>query len=392
MPLGIERAHELAKEEFSSEPRPHSRSRQPVVPSVRTRQLDVTDYDLDAYDFDLPETLIAQRPAERRDASRMLVLHRETGQIEDRVFSDIVEYIQPEDAVVVNNTRVVRARLAGHRRPGGGKAELFLVRRHGLGEWDVLARPGRKLRPGVIVDLDRDLVAEVLSVEAEGRRRVRFTRAGEPFATEADEQSALDAAGEVPLPPYIARDTPDASDDERYQTVYASERGAVAAPTAGLHFTPDVLGRLRQQGTTVAEVTLHVGYGTFEPVKTDDLRTHSVAAEEIEVSEATVRQLEAARQRGGRVLAVGTTTTRALETAAQSGALSPFRGPTELTIRPGDRFQAIDALLTNFHLPKSSLLVLVSALAGRERVLQAYRHAVAERYRFYSYGDCMLIV
>ena len=350
------------------------------------------DYDLAAYDFDLPDGLIAQRPAERRDASRMLVLHRETGKIEDRVFSDLVDYVRPEDGVVLNNTRVVRARLGGRRRPGGGKAELFLVRRQARGEWDVLARPGRKLRPGVLVDLADELVAEVLGVDREGRRRVRFTRAGQSFATDAEEQAALDAAGEVPLPPYITRDAPDESDDERYQTVYASSRGAVAAPTAGLHFTPDVLDRLRAQGTTVAEVTLHVGYGTFEPVKTEDLRTHSVAAEEIEVPETTVRQLEAVRQRGGRVLAVGTTTTRALETAASTGSLAPFRGPTDLTIRPGDRFRAVDALLTNFHLPKSSLLVLVSAFAGRELVLEAYRHAVAERYRFYSYGDCMLIL
>ncbi|MEO0559208.1 MAG: tRNA preQ1(34) S-adenosylmethionine ribosyltransferase-isomerase QueA [Bacteroidota bacterium] len=352
----------------------------------------MTDYDLSAYDFDLPEGLIAQRPAERRDGSRMLVLHRETGEIEDRVFSDIVDYIQPADAVVVNNTRVVRARLVGRRRPGGGKAELFLVRREQLGEWTVLARPGRKLQPGAVVDLANKLVAEVLAIDDDGRRRVRFSRAGDAFASEAEEQGALDAAGEVPLPPYIARKVPDASDDERYQTVYASQRGAVAAPTAGLHFTSGVLEHLHEQGTSLAEVTLHVGYGTFEPVKTEDLRTHSVASEEIEVSADTVRQLEAARQRGGRVLAVGTTSTRALETAAQTGELAPYRGETELTIRPGDSFHAVDALLTNFHLPKSSLLVLVSAFADREQVLAAYRHAVTEQYRFYSYGDCMLIL
>lgn len=350
------------------------------------------DYDLAAYDFDLPEALIAQRPAERRDASRMLVLHRETGEIEDRVFSDLVHYVRPEDGLVLNNTRVVRARLVGRRRPGGGKAELFLIRRHERGEWDVLARPGRKLGPGAVVDLPRELVAEVLAVDEEGRRRVRFTRAGEPFASDADAQAALDAAGEVPLPPYIAREAPDASDDERYQTVYASARGAVAAPTAGLHFTPEVLEHLRGQGTAICEVTLHVGYGTFEPVRSDDLRTHSVAAEEIDVPEATVHQLGAVRKRGGRVLAVGTTSTRALETAARSGELRSFRGETDLTIRPGDRFNAVDALLTNFHLPKSSLLVLVSTFAGRKGVLEAYRHAVAERYRFYSYGDCMLIL
>lgn len=359
---------------------------------IADRQPDVTEYDLAAYDFDLPETLIAQRPADRRDGSRMLVLHRDTGRIEDREFSDLAAYVRPVDGVVLNNTRVVRARLVGRRRPGGGVAELFLVRRQGRGEWDVLARPGRRLRPGALVDLPHELVAEVLAVDDEGRRRVRFTRAGRPFGTDADAQAALDAAGEVPLPPYITRDAPDPTDDERYQTVYASARGAVAAPTAGLHFTSDMLERLRQQGTTIAEVTLHVGYGTFEPVKTDDLRTHTVAAEEIEVSEVTVRQLEAVRQRGGRVLAVGTTSTRALETAARSGELAPFRGETDLTIRPGDPFNAVDALLTNFHLPKSSLLVLVSTFAGRERVLEAYHHAITERYRFYSYGDCMLIL
>ena len=352
----------------------------------------MTDFDLDAYDFHLPEAQIAQRPAARRDASRMLVLHRATGKVEDRVFGDLPEYVRPEDAVVLNNTRVVRARLAGRRRPGGGKAELFLVRRRQLGEWDVLARPGRKLRAGAVVDLAGELVAEVLSVDAEGRRQVRFSRGGTAFASRADEQDALDAAGEVPLPPYIGRDAPDAEDDERYQTVYASARGAVAAPTAGLHFTEDVLDRLRAQGTAVEEVTLHVGYGTFEPVKVDDLRTHAVAAEEIEVDEATVDALRRVQAAGGRVVAVGTTTTRALETAAASGELAPVHGPTDLTVRPGDRFRAVDALVTNFHLPKSSLLVLVSAFAGRERVLEAYRHAVAEGYRFYSYGDCMLIV
>ena len=352
----------------------------------------MTDYDLDAYAFDLPEALIAQRPAERRDGARMLVLHRDSGRVEDRVFGDLPDYVRPADGVVLNNTRVVRARLAGRRRPGGGRAELFLVRRVERGVWDVLARPGRKLRPGAVVDLAHGLVAEVTGVDAEGRRRVRFERDGSAFASDADEQEALDAAGEVPLPPYIAREAPDAEDDDRYQTVYASARGAVAAPTAGLHFTPALLDRLRAQGTTLAEVTLHVGYGTFEPVKTDDLRTHAVASEEIEVSPETVRALEAVRARGGRVVAVGTTTTRALESAAASGPLAARRGPTDLTIRPGDQFRAVDALLTNFHLPRSSLLVLVSAFAGREPVLAAYRHAVEAGYRFYSYGDCMLIV
>lgn len=349
---------------------------------------------LDDYSFALPDRLIAQRPADRRDASRMLVLHRATGEIEDRRFSDLPEYVRPGDAVVMNNTRVVPARLVG-RRGGGGRAELFLVQRAADGTWEALARPGRKLREGAAVHFDGDLEAEVVAVDAEtGRRRVRFTRAAAPFPDAEAEQDALEAVGRLPLPPYIARDEPDREDLERYQTVYASARGAVAAPTAGLHFTPETLDRLRERGAALHEITLHVGYGTFEPVKAaDDLREHRVAAERIEVGEGTVRALNGVRQSGGRVLAVGTTTTRALESAAdERGVLDPFSGPTGLTVTPGYRFRAVDALLTNFHLPQSSLLVLTATFGGRDRVLAAYRHAVEAGYRFYSYGDCMLIL
>ncbi|MEM1116911.1 MAG: tRNA preQ1(34) S-adenosylmethionine ribosyltransferase-isomerase QueA [Bacteroidota bacterium] len=352
----------------------------------------MTDRTLDAYDFDLPEAQVAQRPADRRDASRMLVLHRETGEIEDRRFSDLPAYVRAGDAVVMNDTRVVPARLVG-TRPSGGKAELFLIGRLGDGTWEALAKPGRKLREGAVVTLASDLTARVDAVDAEtGRRHVRLLRGGAPLGPEA-EDAALDAVGRLPLPPYILRETPDPADLERYQTVYARERGSVAAPTAGLHFTPAVLEALRARGAHLAHVTLHVGYGTFEPVKVDDLAEHRVSAETIAVGPEAVQAVEAARAASGRVVAVGTTTTRALETAASRGeGVAPFAGPTDLTITPGYRFRAVDALLTNFHLPRSSLLVLTATFGGREAVLGAYRHAVATGYRFYSYGDCMLIL
>ena len=353
----------------------------------------VPDHDLAAYDFSLPADLIAQRPPERRDGARMLVLDRRTGVVADHLFTDLPAFVRPHDVVVANDTRVVPARLVG-ARPGGGRSELFLVTRVGLGVWDCLARPGRQLRAGAAVAFDGGLAARIESVdEATGRRRVRFTLGGVSFADAAAETAALDAVGRMPLPPYVARETPDEADRERYQTVFARERGAVAAPTAGLHFTPDTFRQIEAAGAAVARVTLHVGYGTFEPVHVSDLREHVVAEEEVEVGEEAARTIGEARAAGGRVLAVGTTTTRALEAAAQAtGHVRPFRGPTGLTVTPGYHFRAVDALLTNFHLPKSSLLVLVAAFGGREAVMEAYRHAVAARYRFYSYGDCLLVV
>ena len=350
----------------------------------------MTDFDLAAYDFELPDELIARRPAERRDGSRMLVLHRASGRIEDRRFAELPAFVEAGDAVVLNDTRVVPARLVG-RRPTGGAAELFLAEPLGHDTWAALVRPGRKLRQGARVELSEGVEAEILDVRDDGRRVVRLTRHGAPLADAAAARDAVDAAGQLPLPHYMRRPA-DAADAERYQTVVARQRGAVAAPTAGLHFTPATLDALRARGAHVATATLHVGYGTFEPVKTDDLRAHAVAPEVAELTPETAAALRAARERGGRVLAVGTTTTRTLEASAASGRIEPLAGPVGLTILPGYRFRAVDALLTNFHLPKSSLLVLVSALAGRESVLKAYRHAVAERYRFYSYGDCMLII
>ena len=351
------------------------------------------DARIDAYDFALPEALIAQRPADRRDGSRMLVLDRQTGALHDARFTDLPSYIRPGDAVVLNDTRVVPVRLVGTRRPGGGRAELFLVRQRAVGEWTALAKPGRKLGPGAVVDLVGGMTGEVLAVEPDGERVVRLHGPDGPFESPAAEAEAIDAAGQMPLPPYVARPTPDPADRERYQTVVARARGAVAAPTAGLHFTPATLDALRDRGASVSTVTLHVGYGTFAPVRAEDLRTHRVAPEDAEVPPETAAAIAAARAAGGRVLAVGTTTTRTLEWAARAdGTVESCRGAADLTVTPGYAFQAVDALLTNFHLPRSSLLVLVGAFAGREPVMAAYRHAVAQGYRFYSYGDCMLIV
>lgn len=346
---------------------------------------------LAAYDFHLPDDQIAQRPAERRDGSRMLVLHRASGAIEDRRVTDLPEYLASGDALVLNDTRVMAARLRGHR-PTGGKAEIFLVERVGEGTWLVLAKPGRKLKTGATVDLARGLTAEVVGVEEDGKRSVRFTQGGQPFESETDEREALDVAGDLPLPPYIDRPT-DRADRERYQTIYARDAQAVAAPTAGLHFTPDLFQRLERHGVESVRVTLHVGYGTFEPVSATDLSEHRVAPERIEVTPEASGALNQVREAGGRIVAVGTTSTRTLETSADaSGRFHPASGPTDLTITPGYAFRGIDALLTNFHLPRSSLLVLTATFGGRETVMRAYRHAVAEGYRFYSYGDCMLIL
>ncbi len=347
------------------------------------------------FDFELPEELIAQHPLERRDASRMLVVDRAKQTWRDASFAELPSELREGDAVVVNNTRVFPARLVGRRWSTGGRVELLLVRRRAGFEgetWEVLARPARRLDAGVRVTFgDGRLTAEALSATEDGAGRVvRFT-------CEGDFAALLEELGRMPLPPYIRRESDDlasaAEDRERYQTVYAAAVGAIAAPTAGLHFTPRVFEELRARGVGRAELTLHVGYGTFAPVRADDLSEHRVAAEHYEVSEAAAEVVNETKRRGRRVVAVGTTSVRALESAVdESGRVRPGRGETSLTITPGYQFRAVDALLTNFHLPRSSLLVLVSAFAGREFVLAAYRHAVAAGYRFYSYGDCMLIV
>jgi S-adenosylmethionine:tRNA ribosyltransferase-isomerase len=344
------------------------------------------------FDYELPDELIAQHPLERRDASRMLVVKRADGSLRDGTFSEFPSELREGDTIVVNNTRVFPARLVGRREPTGGRVEILLVRRADFeGEvWEALARPARRLDAGArLIFGDGRLRAEVLSATEDGAGRVvRFDAQGEFDAL-------IEEFGRMPLPPYIKRDdlASRAEDRERYQTVYAAERGAIAAPTAGLHFTPRIFDELRARGVRIAEVTLHVGYGTFAPVREDDLSRHNVAPESFVIVEEAAREINAARVRGGRIVAIGTTTVRALESSAdERGRVRAGRGEAALTITPGYEFRAVDAMLTNFHLPRSSLLVLVSTFAGRELVLSAYRHAVGARYRFYSYGDCMFIV
>jgi S-adenosylmethionine:tRNA ribosyltransferase-isomerase len=347
------------------------------------------------FDYELPEELIAQHPLGRRDASRMLVLNRAGRSWRDGSFSEFASEMREGDCVVVNNTRVFPARLEGRREPTGGRVELLLVRRREdlEGEtWEALARPARRLDAGARLTFGGGrLRASVLHATEDGARRVVR------FESEGDFAALLEEFGRMPLPPYIKREGSDLAsrdeDRERYQTVYAASPGAIAAPTAGLHFTPEVFERLRERGARVVELTLHVGYGTFAPVRAEDLSSHSVAPESFEISPAAAEELNEARARGRRIVAVGTTTVRALESSADGrGRVRAGRGETGLTITPGYNFRSADAMLTNFHLPRSSLLVLVSAFAGRELALAAYRHAVAARYRFYSYGDCMLIV
>lgn len=341
-------------------------------------------YDIGAYDYELPTELIAQEPLAERDASRLLVLERTTGALAHRVFADLPDILRPGDLLVTNRSRVFPARLLGRRR-GGGAAEILLVRRREADLWDAMVRPARRLRAGAVVD-----VAPGFRVRVEGittpLRTVRLLLA------DLEPDLALDRYGHVPLPPYIRRpDRP--ADRDRYQTVFARERGSVAAPTAGLHFTPRLLERLEQRGVERVEIVLHVGPGTFRPVEVDDVRAHHVPPEPFAVPAETAAAFDRARAEGRRVVAIGTTATRALEAALEpNGRLRAGEGETGLVIVPGFRLRAVDALVTNFHLPRSSLLLLVSAFAGRERVLAAYAEAVRERYRFYSYGDAMLVV
>lgn len=339
------------------------------------------------FDYDLPADLIAQTPLEERDASRMLVLDRREQVWSDSSFRDFTRYLRPHDVVVVNNSRVIPARLIGRRQETGGHVEIFLVHEVEPRVWEALVRPGGRLKKGSRVTFGQDrLIGELLDEPGEELRRVRFH-------CEGSFDEALAEIGSTPLPPYIKRPSGvSATDRERYQTVYSKHRGAIAAPTAGLHFTDEVLAEVAEKAS-LAEVTLHVGYGTFEPVRVDDVAQHSVSSEYFEVSAADAQTINDARANGGRVIVVGTTPVRALESAAtEDGRVVAGSGLASLTIKPGYRFRVADALLTNFHLPRSSLLILVSSFAGRELVLRAYRHAVAARYRFYSYGDCMLIL
>jgi S-adenosylmethionine:tRNA ribosyltransferase-isomerase len=340
---------------------------------------------LSDFDYHLPEALIAQEPLGERDASRMLVVNRKTGNWQDKTFRDFNDYLQPQDLVVVNNSRVIPARLLGRRKETGGRVEICLVREVEPLTWEALVRPGSRLHTGSrVVFGDEQLEAELLDEPGAELRRVRFE-------CEGSFDEVLSAVGTTPLPPYIKRpEGVSLADDERYQTVYSKPRGAIAAPTAGLHFTPEMLESLRERDQ-LAEITLHVGYGTFEPVRVENVSEHRVSSERFEISSEVADRINQSRAVGGRIISIGTTTTRALESASTDDKLKAGAGVANLTITPGYRFQIVDALLTNFHLPQSSLLILVSSFADRELILRAYEHAVAERYRFYSYGDCMLV-
>jgi S-adenosylmethionine:tRNA ribosyltransferase-isomerase len=345
------------------------------------------------FDYELPEELIAQQPLAERDAARMLVLDRARGAWRDSSFTELPAELTAEDVLVVNNTRVFPARLVGERVPTGGRAELFLIAERAPLVWEALARPARRLQTGARLNFGAGrLQAEILATQGDGRRVVRFACAD-------DFHALLEELGQTPLPPYIKRaeatevDAQRRADRARYQTIYARARGAIAAPTAGLHFTPRVLANLRARGVEIVELTLHVGYGTFAPVRVADLRAHTVAPEQYEISAEAAVRLNEARARGRRIVAVGTTSVRALESAVdEAGQIQAGARAAQLTITPGYKFKVVGALVTNFHLPRSSLLVLVATFAGRDLTLAAYAHAVAARYRFYSYGDCMLII
>lgn len=340
--------------------------------------------DIAAFDYQLPPELIAQEPARPRDSSRMLVVHRASGELEHRCFRDFPGYLGPDDTLVLNDTRVIRARLRGRRLPGGGAAELLLLGEREPGLWEALASPGRRLPLGRrIVFGDGALWAEIVGRSPTGGRLVRFSH---PEGV----QEALERLGEVPLPPYIHRPV---DREEDYQTVYAHAPGAAAAPTAGLHFTPELLAAARARVRCLVTVTLHIGLATFRPVRAGRVENHEMHAESYAVPEATARAVSAAVAEGRRVVAVGTSTVRALESCAdERGRVHAGAGETGLFIIPGYRFRVVGALLTNFHVPRSTLLLLVCAFAGRELILRAYQEAVAQRYRFLSFGDCMLIL
>lgn len=334
--------------------------------------------------FELPEELIAQDPLRDRASSRLLVLEKETGKTEHHVFRDILQYLVPGDCLVLNNTKVIPARLLGTKEETGAAVEVLLLKRKEKDVWETLVKPGKKMRPGARISFGRGLLkAEVLDVVEEGNRLVWFTYDG-IF------EEVLDKLGEMPLPPYI---THKLQDKNRYQTVYAKYEGSAAAPTAGLHFTEELLREIEKKGVEIAYVTLHVGLGTFRPVKEENVLEHHMHSEYYEISQEAADKINAAKQRGGRVICVGTTSARTLESAAdESGYLKACSGNTEIFIYPGYRFKILDCLLTNFHLPESTLVMLVSALAGREHILDAYQEAIRERYRFFSFGDAMMIL
>lgn len=338
------------------------------------------------FSYTLPSELIAQYPAKRRDESRLMVLHRQGKWVEHRQFQDVVHYLREGDCLVINETRVIPARLRGRRKDTGGKVEVLLLQRVKGNTWEVLVRPGRRAQPGVHIHFGDDgLVGEVIEKGQDGCQLVRFK-------CESDFDLLLERLGEVPLPPYIRR--PPVSEDRwAYQTVYARTPGAVAAPTAGLHFTPELLRRIEDQGVEIVPVLLHVGWGTFRPVSVSSPREHRMEEEYYRVGPDAAQRINSVREKGGRVVAVGTTVVRTLETVVDSNRrVHPGEGWTDKFIYPPYEFKAVDVLITNFHLPRSTLLMLVCAFAGRDFVLEAYQEAVKQKYRFYSYGDAMLIL
>ena len=334
--------------------------------------------------FDLPKELIAQDPLEDRSSSRLLVLDRKTGAREHRIFRDIVEYLNPGDCLVINNTKVIPARLYGAKEGTQAKIEILLLKRREGDVWETLVKPGKKAKPGTKISFgDGLLMGEVLDVVDEGNRLIKFTYDG-IF------EEILDQLGQMPLPPYI---THQLKDKNRYQTVYAKHDGSAAAPTAGLHFTPELLRQIEEKGVKIAHVTLHVGLGTFRPVKVEDVTQHHMHSEYFFIEEDQAKLINDTTAAGGRVIAVGTTSCRTLESAVgEDGKLKATSGWTDIFIYPGYQFKVIDALITNFHLPESTLLMLVSALAGKENIMNAYEEAVKERYRFFSFGDAMFIM
>ena len=333
--------------------------------------------------YDLPQELIAQDPLKDRSSSRLLVMQKDSGQLQHRHFCDILEYLKPQDCLVINNTKVIPARLFGEREGTQAKIEILLLKRKEKDLWETLVKPGKKAKPGVSLTFgDGLLTGEVLSIVEEGNRLVRFSYEG-IF------EQVLDRLGEMPLPPYI---THKLQDQNRYQTVYARYDGSAAAPTAGLHFTEELLHSLERKGVKLAYVTLHVGLGTFRPVKTKNILEHHMHSEYYQITAQAAEAINQAKKNGNRVICVGPTSCRTLESAAdENGLLQACSGNTEIFIYPGYRFKVLDCLITNFHLPESTLVMLVSALAGREHVLEAYREAVEERYRFFSFGDVMLV-
>ena len=334
--------------------------------------------------YDLPEELIAQDPLEDRTASRLLVLNRETGAVEHKIFSDVIDYLNEGDCLVINNTRVIPARLIGEKEGTGGKVEVLLLKRGANDVWETLVKPGKKLRPGARVTFgDGRLKADILEIAEEGNRLVRFYYEG-IF------EEILDSLGEMPLPPYI---THKLEDKEMYQTVYAKYDGSAAAPTAGLHFTKELLSKIEEKGIKIASITLHVGLGTFRPVKVDDVNNHHMHTEWYEVNAEAADIINETKRNGGRVICVGTTSCRTIESVAdENGYMKAKTGETDIFIYPGYKFKVMDGLITNFHLPESTLVMLVSAFAGKENVLAAYETAVKERYRFFSFGDAMILI